>query len=170
MKIFLLTVLALSAAACEAAERRVVVQRACANAMQMSRRVVRLETGLTMVPFAVPVAVPVAVISQPAVLYAYRADVAASATLAPAKPPAATPTLGAVDVLRTRCASCHSGASAEGELAIFDDRGELVERLPRRAMLEAVEKGTMPKGLAPLTEDEVELLREWAKPPRELVY
>jgi hypothetical protein len=171
MKCLTVLVCLASAAVAGAAERRVVINP-CRTTAKATHRTVQLESALTVVPFAVPVAVPVAVLSQPAVLYGYRAEAATTAfapdSVAIEELPDAT--LSAPDVLRTHCASCNAGESARGELRLFDADGALVERLPRRAIVEAVEAGRMPKGIAPLTQEEIEMLREWAKPPRELVY
>lgn len=149
-----------------AAERRTVTAGTC------RRTVVKVEVGLAVVPFAVPVAVPVAVVSQPAVFYARRVDRMGDQVDGAAAMPNQVSRMPstAEAVLRARCASCHTGESAKGELNLFEQEGALVERLPRRAILDAVVEGRMPKGVATLTEEEIEALREWAKPPRELVY
>jgi hypothetical protein len=52
---------------------------------------------------------------------------------------------------------------------MFDDAGPLT-RLPRRLILEAVETGRMPQEAPRLAPAEIELLRQWAEPPRDLVY
>jgi len=160
----------------------------------------RFEQGLVVVPFAVPVAVPVATFTRPSVLYvdrghnvdidggAFRLHVPLTLPLqdsncspAPAGPTArdAQPetTAGqassgtlAVGVLRTRCAACHSGAAAKGDLPIFRDDGAIVDKLPRHVMLEAIEQGTMPKEGEELSAAEIEAIRQWAKLPREIVY
>ncbi|MBX3411584.1 MAG: cytochrome c [Pirellulales bacterium] len=133
---------------------------------------VQVDAGLAVVPFAVPVAVPVAVISQPVVFYARRVELAAEVSPATARERRATPRAprSAADVLRTHCAACHSGPTAKGELRLFEPEGALVERLPRRAILDAVTEGSMPQGTSTLTEEEIDALREWATPPRELLY
>jgi mono/diheme cytochrome c family protein len=149
----------------------------------------RLDTGLAIVPFAVPVAVPVATVRQPSVLYSFRSYVAAYDTASNqhlstqhsvlSTQPAAggSTSVGAavpdaINILTRRCAACHSGASAQGSLRLFGDAGGLLARLPRRRILEAVEAGRMPKPAeAPrLTPTEIEVLRQWAQPPRELEY
>jgi len=159
------------AVAAGAAERRVVVN-ACRPTAKAMHRAVWLEGALTVVPFAVPVAVPVAVLSQPAVLYSYRSEAVPTAVVTEpvAQEERPNATLSAPEVLRAHCASCHAGESVQGELRLFDAVGALVERLPRRAIVEAIEAGRMPKGMAPLSPEEMEILREWAKPPRDLVY
>jgi mono/diheme cytochrome c family protein len=139
-----------------------------------SRAAAKLDTGLVIVPFAVPVAVPVAIVRQPSVLYSYRGYAAAYA--APASNVATAPVATVADdstaILARRCASCHSGSAAQGQLSLFDDAGRLLAKLPRRRMLEAVEAGRMPQPAeAPrLSPEELDVLRRWAQPPRDLVY
>ena len=146
-------------------------QHACAGKTS-HRSVVKDSATLAVVPFAVPIAVPVAVVSQPAVFYARRVELVSDrfGSAAGISQDATASLRTAEEVLRTRCASCHTGESAKGELQLFEQEGKLAERLPRRAILEAVVEGRMPKGAATLTEEEIELLSEWSKPPRELVY
>lgn len=171
MKYLMMLVCLGSAAVAGAAERRHVINP-CRPTAKATHHAVQLKSALTVVPFAVPVAVPVAVVSQPAVLYGYRAVVVSTAVVAEpvAEEERPNATLGAPELLRVHCASCHAGESVQGELRLFDSAGALVERLPRRVIVEAVEAGRMPKGIAPLTQEEIEVLREWAKPPRDLVY
>jgi mono/diheme cytochrome c family protein len=136
----------------------------------------KLDTGLVIVPFAVPVAVPVATVRQPSVLYSFRSYASAYQTSPQMTAPAATPAMAkpadAASVLARRCASCHSGAAAQGRLALFDDTGALLSKLPRRRIVEAVESGRMPQPASAvrLTNAEIELLRVWAQPPAELEY
>ncbi len=143
---------------------------------------------LAIVPFAVPVAVPVAVISQPTALYSYRqhaapaaetADVDASAALTerPESPPEPDGAISStVKLLTARCAKCHSGAAPPGHLQIFDAGGQILPRLPRRAIVEMVSpdeagRQRMPPGDRPrLSAEEVSAVREWAQPPRDLAY
>jgi len=154
------------ASAANASDRHVAERTGC------HRVAVRVDAApLTVVPFAVPVAVPVAVLSQPAVFYARRAELIAEPTAkVQHAPPQAPQSAGAEDVLRMRCAACHTGEDSKGELRLFAEDGAIVERLPRRAILDAVVERRMPKGVAPLTPEELTLLREWARPPRELLY
>jgi mono/diheme cytochrome c family protein len=146
-----------------------------------SRAAVKLDTGLVIVPFAVPVAVPVATVAQPSVLYSYRqyapayAPAAAASLGADSPPPAATKSnepLDAAGILVRRCAQCHTGAAAQGQMQLFQSSGEIVSKLPRQAIVDAVERGTMPKpaNVPRLTEPEIEALRHWARPPRDLAY
>ena len=142
---------------------------------------VRLNTGLVIVPFAVPVAVPVATVTQPGVLYSYRqyalpqpaeAAPVAPPTAAASQPQQPTEPLDGPAVLAKHCASCHTGAAVQGDLQIFQAPGRIVEKLPRQSLLEAVEQGRMPQpASAPrLTPQEIEILRQWARPPRDLAY
>jgi len=159
----------------------------------------QLPSGLTVVPFAVPVAVPVATVSRPTVFYGYEAardasgqqminDQASTTSDAQAEPPRArqseirnpkseipSPDPPSVSILRLYCARCHSGPSAKGDLAMFDQAGRLAERLPRQGMLAAIRSGKMPPAdnsgqRRPLTEAEIETLSRWAIPPRTLRY
>lgn len=154
------------ASTANAAERPVAVRAGC------HRAAVRVDAApLAVVPFAVPVAVPVALLSQPAVFYARRAEIITEPRVTVESIGSQAPQAAdAVEVLRTRCAACHTGERSKGELPLFTDDGAIVERLPRRAILDAVVERRMPKGAAPLTEEELELIRDWAEPPRELLY
>jgi mono/diheme cytochrome c family protein len=154
-------------------------------------------SGLVVAPFAVPVAVPVTVISQPLLLYSYRqyATPAAGQTEAdqpvdggaqgspllnltpPSAPSPTTPAMdSAVALLTARCAKCHTGAAPPGHLQIFDAAGQIVAKLPRRAIVEMASpdeagKQRMPPGELPkLSEEELAALRLWARPPRDLEY
>ncbi len=148
-----------------------------ARSYSASSSAAKLETGLVIVPFAVPVAVPVATVRQPSVLYSFRSYAAGYGTGSSFQPgtqmrvdTSADP--DAANILTRRCAACHSGASSQGGLRLFDDTGGLLAKLPRRRVLESVEAGRMPKPAdAPrLTPAEIEMLRQWAQPPRELEY
>lgn len=148
---------------------------AAQRSMYVSRGTTRLSSGLVVVPFAVPVAVPVATVQKPSVLYGYRGYAAGHA--AGSFPTTTTPRIDeppsdAAAVLARHCRSCHQNAAAEGQMQLFDESGQLLSRLPRRRVLEAVQAGRMPKPLtAPrLTAAEIELIRRWAEPPRDLVY
>jgi uncharacterized membrane protein len=140
-------------------------------------------SGLVVLPFAVPVAVPVSVVSQPAVLYSYRdyatprSDAPAANAPAPGEAsPATPPADAAVALLTSRCAKCHTGAAPQGHLQLFDDAGQILPKLPRRAIVEMVSpdvvgRQQMPPGELPkLTAEERATIAEWAQPPRELAY
>jgi hypothetical protein len=137
-----------------------------------ARSAVKLDTGLVIVPFAVPVAVPVATVRQPSVLYSYRgyAASASSSNIPPAEAARSPADVGAI--LARHCAACHSGIAAQGRMQMFDEGGQLLVKLPRRWIVEAVEAGRMPQPAeAPrLTPAELDVLRRWSQPPRELVY
>ncbi|MEZ6069384.1 MAG: hypothetical protein R3C10_03725 [Pirellulales bacterium] len=140
------------------------------------------------VPFAVPVAVPVATITQPTYFYAYgayaaSADQIVAATSRESSPDANTQRPAAADggndldrraveVIARRCVKCHSGDEARGELMIADDSGQVAQRLPRHRILGAVEAGKMPPQheATPLSSDEIEAIRHWARLPRDLAY
>jgi mono/diheme cytochrome c family protein len=146
--------------------------------------------GLVIVPFAVPVAVPVATVQQPSVLYSFRryADESLTASTPVTLPqgereersaasslstaPASSSQLDAAAVLSRHCASCHRGSASQGSLMLFDTAGTLLNRLPRQAVLEAVEQNRMPQPATAtrLTAQEIDLLRAWAKPPKDLLY
>ncbi len=127
--------------------------------------------------FAIPVAT-VVVVSPPALLYSYRA--AATSVTVPirldvAGAPPALPT-SAKQLLRVNCMKCHQGDSPKSGLSIFDLSGELTTPLPRRAILEATAPNAdgaahMPPGDAKkLTPKELEVIKAWAEPPRDLRY
>jgi cytochrome c553 len=172
--------------------RRVVQESVVVDSLQLT-------SGLTVVPFAVPVAVPVATVSRPTIFYGYGAerdasnltmakDQASMANESQAEPPPArqpeirnpkseihSPDPPATGILRLHCARCHSGPSAKGDLMIFDEAGQLAERLPRQGMLAALRSGKMPPPdqsgqRQPLTEADIETLSLWAIPPRTLRY
>jgi uncharacterized membrane protein len=147
-------------------------------------------SGLVVLPFAVPVAVPVTVLSQPAVLYSYRqyaepnvappaAEPASSAPIAPSAT-APAPTAAVVDpvvaLLSARCAKCHTGATPPGHLQIFDAAGQIVAKLPRRAIVDMVSPDAggrqrmPPDDLPKLNSDEWTAIGQWARPPKELLY
>jgi mono/diheme cytochrome c family protein len=146
---------------------------------------VRLESGLTVAPFAVPVATPVAVVQPGGVYYAFSPSSAgddanlraefeafqrwkqsqASVSEIQSTPPqprgratvaeAARPTLVA-----THCLRCHGGAQAKGGVRL-DGTPANGQRL---AAIRAVLAGEMPKG-KPLAEDVLgELLYELSSP------
>jgi len=153
--------------------------------------------GLVIVPFAVPVAVPVAVVQQPTLFYgvsAYAPLVAttpavstaaattstATSTSAPASAsasPADDPLRAQVaPLLSRRCAECHRGSQAQGDLMLFDGDGRLLDKLPRQLVVEhatAVDgkPPMMPPGdRTPLTSDEQAVVRKWATLPKRLSY
>jgi mono/diheme cytochrome c family protein len=142
--------------------------------------------AITVVPFAVPVAVPVAVVQQPTLFYAYgRYAPAATSGSAPAvaAPSVAAPRSTEADDVRQvallfarRCAECHQGPTARGDLRLLADDGALITPLPRRAIAEAcaptdgVTPTMPPAGREPLTPAEQALVQRWARPPRTLRY
>jgi len=142
-------------------------EAAAGGVRNKARAQVVMAGSSVIVPFAVPVAVPVARVLVPNVWYGYRVTM-------PERVPEGevlrqdVEGLTAERVLEGHCSTCHGGWEAKGGLSIFDEAGGVRAKLPRRKMLEAVEAGTMPRGGERLSEEEVELLREWAKPPREL--
>ena len=156
--------------------RREAVQVSVATSAVVIRQDVRLDSGLVVVPFAVPVAVPVATISRPTLFYSYRqfVDPAIQQDKTEVWPGGAPhrPTDDAVRILSQRCAACHSGPDAKGDLEMFDLDGQIVEKLPRRMMLEMIRAGKMPAGQPPqlLTEEEIRQIETWATPPRDLRY
>lgn len=135
---------------------------------------------VALVPFAVPVAVPVAVVARPTVFYGYTAwPAAATSAAAPAAARAvdepSTLTGEAARILTRYCAGCHTPPTNNDRPALFDRSGQLPDRLPRQAILEAVGggpgKATMPpEGRPRLSAEEIETLTRWARPPRELLY
>lgn len=142
--------------------------------------------AITVVPFAVPVAVPVAVVQQPTLFYAYG-RYAPATTNSPAPAVAATsvasPHSTEVDEARQvaqlfarRCAECHQGPTARGDLRLLGDDGAVITPLPRRAIAdvcaptEGVAPTMPPAGREPLTPAEQALVRSWARPPRNLKY
>lgn len=126
--------------------------------------------------FAVPVAAVVVVV-QPTLLYSYRA--AQPSTLVANEPSTAefTPSAATAEVvLRNHCARCHSAVAPSSGASFFAEDGSLAPLLPRRAILEMASPSAegpakMPPGEArKLDGAELELLRAWAEPPRELRY
>jgi hypothetical protein len=66
-------------------------------------------------------------------------------------------------LLRSRCGQCHTGASARGDVALFNDRGEWQPNTTPGEVYAAVRSGKMPRGSpAGLTQGEKDLLRAWA--------
>ena len=162
--------------------RREAVQVSVATSAVVIRQDVRLDSGLIVVPFAVPVAVPVATVSRPTLFYSYRQFVGpAMRQLDPDTWPRGarrladkphSPAGGAVRILSRRCAACHSGSDAKGELEMFDLDGRIIEERPRQLMLEMIRAGKMPAGKQPqlLSEEEIRQIETWATPPRDLRY
>lgn len=127
--------------------------------------------------FAAPVATVVFAV-QPAVLYSYR-EAARPAPLPVVPTQSTTAHRGATTaeaVLRQHCVQCHSGDAPRGGVSFFAADGTLEPLLPRRAILEmatpsADAPAKMPPGEAQkLGDAEIELLRAWAEPPRDLRY
>ena len=164
------------------APRRPAVQAPLATSAVVIRQDVRLDSGLVVVPFAVPVAVPVATILRPTLFYSYRQFVDPAIqqhetdSIRRWAPQHAdrphSPADDAVRILSRRCAACHSGPDAKGGLELFDLDGRIIEKLPRRMMLEMIRAGKMPAGKQPrlLSEDEIRQIETWATPPRDLRY
>ncbi|MGC3972371.1 MAG: hypothetical protein QM775_35025 [Pirellulales bacterium] len=75
-----------------------------------------------------------------------------------------------------RCAECHQGATARGDLQLITDAGSLASPLPRRAIADAcaptdgAAAQMPPAGRDPLTPAEQALVRRWAVPPKSLRY
>lgn len=149
--------------------------------------------AITVVPFAVPVAVPVAVVQQPTLFYGYgryapsAANTAIAATNGAAAkngsssavavtPTAADDARQAAQLFARRCAECHQGPTARGDLRLAGDDGTVITPLPRRAIAEAcaptdgVAPTMPPAGREPLTPAEQALVRRWALPPKSLRY
>ncbi len=144
-----------------------------AKARQKSRTLVVDSTAV----FAIPVAT-VVVVSPPVLLYSYRAAAkpAATPTMAQIAGAQLAPTINAEQLLRLHCMKCHQGDAPKSGLPFFDVSGELIIPLPRRAILEAASPNVdgvthMPPGEArKLTSAELDVLRAWAEPPRDLRY
>jgi mono/diheme cytochrome c family protein len=152
-----------------------VLARPCHNA---SRRVVRVQQeSPQQAVFAVPVATVVFAV-QPAVLYSYRA-VARPAPLTTGDvvtPQESASALSAESILRANCFRCHQGEAPRGGASFFKADGAIESLLPRKAILEMSsphegKAAAMPPGEArKLNEKELEVLRAWAEPSRDLKY
>ncbi len=148
-----------------------------------------ISQGLMVVPFAVPVAVPVATISRPTLFYGYSnysrytasesQSAASGGTRSTNEDAGESPrnaTLKADSILSRNCSACHTGQAAQGGLQIFHAGGRIFEKLPRHVILEMVSPDAsgvqkMPPGDRPkLTPAEQEILRDWARLPRNAVY
>lgn len=127
--------------------------------------------------FTVPVTTVVVAV-QPAFFYSYRE---ASPTYpAPAKSAAHVADdhepLSAERILRTNCLKCHQGDAPRGGLQLFAADGSLERLLPRRAILEMAApdaNGVVrmpPVDARKLSGEELDILQQWAEPPRELKY
>jgi len=91
---------------------------------------------------------------------------------APAEPPAAAPPArpagaagvpaGLQQVVERACAKCHAGTGAAGKNGIGLDDLAAVPRVDRLESFVRVNKGDMPKGGKPLTDEETALFEEWA--------
>ena len=154
----------------QAGERGRVLCHTRQTARQEQRVVVG--SGLVVVPFAVPVGVPVATFVRPSVVYGYDAGrMLAVDREARLGEDVVGPHMDrAEQVLRRRCVACHAGAEAAGGVRLFDESGALLSRLPRWRVWESVESGKMPEGGERLTSEELEWIRNWAKPPPDVVY
>lgn len=166
------------------AERSVLVP---VNFNGHTNLLVQVPAAVAFSQVAVPVGIPVA--SYGAVSYGYQAHYAPQAAgfgLMPQYQPQVAQahcppdcscrqhgvTAQAVDpvveLLKTRCVSCHSSAEHKGGLRMFGDDGSLL-KLPRHSMLSRMTSEEpdkrMPKGSGPLSPEEIELLRAWAEEP-----
>ncbi len=128
--------------------------------------------------FAIPVATVVVAV-QPTLLYSYRAAAMVQATPSPRIVAGESIDMAprtADTILRERCFNCHRGDAPKGGLAFFHKDGGLIEALPRQVMLEMASPNAngaaqMPPGEAnKLSADDLEILRQWAEPPRDLRY
>ena len=63
-------------------------------------------------------------------------------------------------VLSKHCASCHTGAQAKGKVTIFSEPGKPNPSADLFLLWEAADAGRMPKGAAPINDDEARALRE----------
>lgn len=157
-----------------------------ATAGGRERQRVATSAGLTVTGFAVPVGIPVAGAPLPLVVYSYRgvagetsanadgragcgctgcgcgevngrnpgAGSAARVTTQEAPPPAEPD--GAI-VLREKCARCHSGEAAEGEVDLWESATGPWRpgwRQSGGAIYRAVRDGRMPKGGPTLSDEE----------------
>lgn len=127
--------------------------------------------------FAVPVAT-VAVAFQPAFFYSYRE--VSPTYQAPTKTAALEVDergpRSAESILRVNCLKCHQGDAPRVGLRLFAADGGLERLLPRRAILEMAAPDAngvvrMPPGDArKLSDEELDILQQWAEPPRDLKY
>jgi mono/diheme cytochrome c family protein len=141
--------------------------------------VVRLDTGLNVVPFAVPVATPVAVLQPGGVVYSYspsnaeedaklRAEFEAfkrwrltqntqSLPAADARDGSAgRPAANAMPLVAANCIACHRGEQAKGGVRLDG----LLSSDARLAAIRAVLSGEMPKGKTLAADDVGALLFE----------
>lgn len=77
------------------------------------------------------------------------------------KPPAGVPA-GLQAVVERSCIKCHAGSGANGKNGIGLDDLAAVPRVDRLESFVRVNKGDMPKGGKPLTDEETALFEEWA--------
>lgn len=92
-----------------------------------------------------------------------------SSSSSPTSEPAAQPYSQGLAVLKTRCASCHSGENAKGSLTLFDAGGNFLGLTADQAadVLASVESGRMPKPpAAQLTDTELAALTLLLSPQR----
>lgn len=147
-----------------------------------------VSSGLTITSFAVPVGVPVTTLNVPGVLFAYgspqpvvqaarspqgcccaacscgqpRAAAVRPSATAATEAVAESPVVespGAV-VLRQRCAECHSGDTAKGDVRLREANGSAAAnwRDHVQAMFEAIVERRMPKGGELTAEEKVRLI------------
>lgn len=144
----------------EAANRPCSALRASTHALTRIRAGsdVVFDTGLVVTPFAVPVAVPVAVISRPAVFYAYSQYAGSP----PCEPPKPAPTVAAAQppsIIARACLACHGDDRPQAGLSLAslsslspEQRLEAIarvvsddprQRMPKGAVLSAREIGQL---------------------------
>jgi hypothetical protein len=129
------------------------------------------------VAFAVPVTTVVVAV-QPAFVYSYREAALTYPTPAMSAPLGVEEReqLNAESILRANCFKCHQGDAPRGGLRLFATDESLERLLPRRAILEMASPDAsgvahMPPGEArKLSDAELDVLRQWAEPPRDLKY
>ena len=135
------------------------------------QRVVRQESALVVVPFAVPVATPVAVVNPTGVFYAYSPQAAAYDAASDEdwrefnefrRWRQSQPTISnAAPAVANACLKCHAGAAAKGEFRL--DQPLTAEA--RIKAIRAVLAGQMPKD-KPLSPGEISgLIAELATQP-----
>ncbi len=156
---------------CVAALACTATGSACAGGAAVSS--VGATSGLVITSFAVPVGVPVTTLNVPGVLYAYSQASGSCACAhcrcgeSAASPRESTVTTQDVEspgaqVLRQRCARCHTGQEAKEHVQLFDDDGAPSAgwREHTQAMFEAIIERRMPKGGELSAEEKVQLI-EW---------
>ena len=67
----------------------------------------------------------------------------------------------AIKILTTHCAACHTGQGAKKSFQIFTAPGQLNREVHRGKIYLQAHNGTMPKDKDPLSDKDVDILREW---------